>query len=708
MLRGRWSYALPILILLQLDAARAADCTAAGPRTDAPCTQSAQDFFGEVPEEEAAPAAKPATAKPVESKSSETLKAQAPPPVVAPHPAPAMVAAPEAKLPPEPAKQLAQVPVRPAAVAPVIAVSPVPVKPVAAVAAPAPVIAVTAPKISAPPPAPPTAAAVAPSVNNANAVAPPASAANPARREIVSSPANAAAPSAASQTLPTFFREGQAATANNGAADDMVIHESRRVALVIGNGNYPNAPLKNAPNDAELMAHTLESLGFEVMSKTNANQREMKALISEFGARIRRGGVGLFYYAGHGLQIDGENYLIPTDAQIEQEADVDAWGVNVTAVLKQMGKADNHLNLVILDACRDNPFARSWRGGARGLAELEAPVGTYIAYATAPGQTASDGDGSNGLYTEALTTAMETPGARLEDIFMNTRRAVRARSGGKQVPWENGSLTGVFYFNDEGMPAQTQVASARPPLDSGRAENRELLELAVWGSVKASTRKEDLALYLEKFPKGHYADEAKKRIAYLDTPVALIDAATPGAYLETRGLPLLDATVPHKFGNWTILRKPSRSRIRVLPVGAGKLPEVQTQSSAEDYYFYYEPLLNVAAALHIEDGDDAIAYRNEKTTVALRSCRRTGGASVPLRKDLDFSPARDALPLAVPANYAVWFVADKKEDSDRKIRVSAAGDLLEMRLPDKTITLKADDPSIEMMDLEAGTTCRFR
>jgi uncharacterized caspase-like protein len=689
MLRGRWSYALPLLILLQSQAARAADCTAAGPRTDAPCTQSAQDFFGEVPEDEAAaPAARPATARPVESRPAEPLKAQAPPPVIAP----------ETKLPPEPVKQQAQVPVvvpvRPAAVAPVIAVSPSATKPgatvPATVAAPAPVIAVTTPKVSAPP----AAAAVAPMVINA-ATAP---------REIVSAPA----PAAPSATAPGFFLPSQTAAAASGTSDDMVIHEARRVALVIGNGNYPNAPLKNAPNDADLMARTLESLGFEVLSKTNANQREMKALISEFGARIKRGGVGLFYYAGHGLQIDGENYLIPTDAQIEQEADVDAWGVNVTAVLKQMGKADNHLNLVILDACRDNPFARSWRGGARGLAELEAPVGTYIAYATAPGQTASDGDGSNGLYTEALTTAMETPGARLEDIFMNTRRTVRARSGGKQVPWENGSLTGVFYFNEEGLPAQTQMASAQAPRDSGRADNRELLELAVWSSVKASTRKEDLSLYLEKFPRGRFVEDAKKRVAYLDSPLALVDAAGVGAYVEATGLPLLDTRSPYKFGNWTVLRKPSRSKLRVTMVGASKLPVLQAQDAKDEYYFYYEPLPSVAAYLRIEDGDDAVAYRNEKTSVTLRDCRRSSSTSLPLRKDLDFGAARGSEPLPIPNPYTVWIAADNKEANNRSIRVATAGDTLQFSLTDKTVTFRADDPTLEITDLDTGKTCRFR
>ena len=221
-------------------------------------------------------------------------------------------------------------------------------------------------------------------------------------------------------------------------------------------------------------------------------------------------------------------------------------------------------------------------------------------------------------------------------------------------------------------------------------------------------RKDDINIYLGQFPKGRYADEAKRRLAYLDSPLAMIDAAAPGAYLESSGLPLLDATQPYKFGNWTILRKPSRSRVRVVPVGAGKLPEVQAQTSAEDYYFYYEPLPAVAVSLHIEDGDDAIAYRNEKTAVTLRSCRRNSGARVPLRKDLDFGPASGATPLDVPAGYAVWLAADKKEDGDRKIRVSAAGDRLELRLPDKTVTLRPEDPGVEMSDLEAGTTCQFR
>lgn len=695
--RGRLAV-LWALIALSAAPALAADCTAAGPRNDPSCTQDPQDFFGAIPDEDAT--AKPATPpprpapRPVAPLSAPPVEAEARP--ANPAPMPTTAALPAAV--PAPAPAPVTLPTPPLA-APATAALPaavpmtVPAKPAPA-PAPAPVI------VAKPAPAAPAVtASVAPPV----AVSAPAPAAAPAAPAAL--PAAAASVAPANAQVPDFFRDAAATAA---APQDMVIRESRRVALVIGNGSYPNAPLKNPPHDAELMAHTLEGLGFEVMSKTNANQREMKELISEFGAKIKKGGVGLFYYAGHGLQIDGENYLIPTDAQIEQEADVDAWGVNVTAVLKQMGKADNHLNLVILDACRDNPFARSWRGGARGLAELEAPVGTYIAYATAPGQTASDGDGDNGLYTAALTTAMQTPGARLEDIFMNTRRNVRARSGGKQVPWENGSLTGVFYFNPEGVPSSpTQVAVAQPA-ESGRAENRELLELAVWSSVKSSTRKEDLNLYLEKFPKGRYAEDARKRIAYLDSPLAMVDAATPGAWLENRELPLLDYTAPHRFGNWTILRKPSRNRARVLPVGAGKLPEVQTQEGSEDYYFYYEPLPAVAAALHVEDGEDQVSYRNEKTVVALRNCRRSGSARLPLRKDLDFATAPNALPVEVPAGYGVWFAANKKSDGDRKLRVSAAGDRLEMVLPDKTVALRADDPTLELTELDGGATCRFR
>ncbi len=222
----------------------------------------------------------------------------------------------------------------------------------------------------------------------------------------------------------------------------------KRLALVIGNSNYTMSPLKNPVNDAKLMAAELRKLGFEVMSYTDLSQVEMKKHIREFGDKLnRQKGVGLFYYAGHGIQLNGENYLVPVSAVINKEQDVELESVNLKRVLGEMDYAQNDLNIIILDACRNNPFARSFRsGGGNGLATTTAPKGTFIAYATAPGSVASDGTGENGLYTQELVKALEHPGYKIEDVFKEVRNKVYKLSNEKQVPWENSSIFGDFYF----------------------------------------------------------------------------------------------------------------------------------------------------------------------------------------------------------------------------------------------------------------------
>ena len=221
-----------------------------------------------------------------------------------------------------------------------------------------------------------------------------------------------------------------------------------RIALVIGNSAYPTAPLKNPSNDAKAIAAKLKELGFEVYSYTDLGQVDMKRHIREFGNKLaEKEGVGLFYYAGHGMQLNGENYLIPVDAQIEKEQDVELEAVNLKRVMGEMEYARNDLNIVILDACRNNPFARSFRSTTgRGLAQTTAPKGSFIAYATAPGSVASDGSGSNGLYTQELLKALSKSGLKIEDVFKEVRKNVYEQSQGKQVPWENSSIFGDFYF----------------------------------------------------------------------------------------------------------------------------------------------------------------------------------------------------------------------------------------------------------------------
>jgi Caspase domain len=222
-------------------------------------------------------------------------------------------------------------------------------------------------------------------------------------------------------------------------------HEARH-ALVIGNSAYQDAPLPNAVNDARDMAAALTRSGFQVTALEDAELVTMARALRDFGDRIAKGGVGLFYFAGHGLSVKGRNFVVPARASIEREDEVAFHALDVNAVLEKMDSARNRSNFVILDACRNNPFARSFRLGSQGLAPMDAPPGTLIAFSTAPGSTAADGTGRNGLYTQHLLAQLKVRGLKVEDVFKRTRAAVRAASEGRQVPWENTSLEGDFYF----------------------------------------------------------------------------------------------------------------------------------------------------------------------------------------------------------------------------------------------------------------------
>lgn len=219
----------------------------------------------------------------------------------------------------------------------------------------------------------------------------------------------------------------------------------QRIALVIGNGAYSSGPLKNPVNDATDLAAALKRTGFTVTLKKNANLQEMVESIEDFGNSLKRGGVGLFYYAGHGVQVNSVNYLLPINARINKESDVRFQAVEAGRILAEMENANNGLNIVILDACRDNPFGKSFRSATRGLAIVaNAPSGTFISYSTGAGQVARDGDGRNSPYTSALLENIAKPGLTINKVFMNVRSKVKKETG--QVPWELSSLEGDFYF----------------------------------------------------------------------------------------------------------------------------------------------------------------------------------------------------------------------------------------------------------------------
>lgn len=263
-------------------------------------------------------------------------------------------------------------------------------------------------------------------------------------------------------------------------AQDRARASTSRLALVIGNANYKSAPLVNPTNDAEDMASALERLGFTVTVLKNSSLREMKEAVRNFGAELKStGGTGLFYFAGHGVQSKGRNFLVPSSADITSEADLEFEALDANMVLSHMEEAKNSVNILILDACRDNPFARGWRSASRGLAQMDAPAGTFIAFATAPGQGAADGAGRNGVYTKHLLASLRASGSRLEDVFKRAAAQVSTETSGRQVPWTSSSLTRDFFFRElrraDAISSAELLDMAEAARNAGReAEAKEL------------------------------------------------------------------------------------------------------------------------------------------------------------------------------------------------------------------------------------------
>ncbi|MBO6920559.1 MAG: caspase family protein, partial [Rhizobiaceae bacterium] len=245
-------------------------------------------------------------------------------------------------------------------------------------------------------------------------------------------------------------------------------HSVERIALIVGNSAYTHvSALKNPNNDAELMSTTLESVGFDVTVVSDADLPSFRKALTEFGRKLRNSdAVGLFYYAGHGVQMDGENFLIPVDANVQDETELSWQALRVNDVLRVMRRDSNAVNIVILDACRNNPFPGNTRSNTRGLAQIEAASGSYIAYATAPGDVALDGDSGNSPYTLALASAMSVPGLTIEETFKTARQDVLKSTNGKQIPWEASSITGMFHFTD---PDQESIGALQAKLREQQA-----------------------------------------------------------------------------------------------------------------------------------------------------------------------------------------------------------------------------------------------
>ena len=300
-----------------------------------------------------------------------------------------------------------------------------------------------------------------------------------------------------------------------------------RVALVVGNANYETKKLKNARNDAELMARTLKDAGFDVLTVFDGGAAEMRAAVTEFGRRLKVSEtVALFYYAGHGVQADGENYLVPLAADISDMTEVALNSVSLSDILKTMARSESRMNIVILDACRDNPFAATTRATAQGgLAPVVAPSGTLIGYATAPGQVARDGDGDNSPYSAALAANISVAGQTLEQVFRNARRRVIETTSGRQVPWEHSSLVGEFFFKPK--TAGPEVGDRRLGLPDGT--EARLSEIDAWELIKHSKDPTNFKAHIARFPGGLFAELASVRLSKLEA----MQSQTPWNWIMT-------------------------------------------------------------------------------------------------------------------------------------------------------------------------------
>jgi uncharacterized caspase-like protein len=320
----------------------------------------------------------------------------------------------------------------------------------------------------------------------------------------------------------------------------------RRIALVIGNGAYRSEdlkPLANPTNDADDVAAALKGFGFEVLAHKNLDRRKMKDAIAEFGRKANNADAALFYFAGHGIQIKNQNYLMPVDAAVRSEADAVDEGVNVNFPLEEMDNAKARVNLVMLDACRNNDFSGKFRSGtSRGLAAPgSVPKGTVIVYATDPGNVASDGTGRNGLFTAGLLAGFKGQDLSLDGVLTTASTLVEERSGGKQMPYVNGPKTVQknFYFIFQG-PATVNVQPQATPSDP---------ETETWRTAERANSEGAYRAYLDGYPKGKYAIAARIAIDALkpspakpvDKPAEKPTAAVPPA--PTLATPLKPATV---------------------------------------------------------------------------------------------------------------------------------------------------------------------
>src|SRR5438552_9030704 len=303
----------------------------------------------------------------------------------------------------------------------------------------------------------------------------------------------------------------------------------KRVAFVVGNGAYKNvAPLPNPAVDAKSMAKVLRNVGFDVVEGTNLTRDQMTEKLLDFGKKAEGADVAVFFYAGHGIAVNGTNYLLPVDADLKSEMDVKLGAaINVDLTLEQT-MSDAKVKLVFLDACRDNPFAAKIKSNSAtrsvsvqtGLAEMKSGEGTLIAFATGPGQTALDGqEGTNSPFTRALIAHITQPGIEIQQAMTEVRAQVNEETNKGQLPWGHTNLIGTVYLNPAAAPTANATAPAStgaiPPAVASTAPGTDV-ELEFWRSVKDSNKPEELNAYVTNYPNGQFKALALARIASLE------------------------------------------------------------------------------------------------------------------------------------------------------------------------------------------------
>lgn len=368
-----------------------------------------------------------------------------------------------------------------------------------------------------------------------------------------------------------------------------------RIALVIGNAAYRTDPLDNPINDARLIASSLQRSGFSVTLRENLDRPALLGALREFGNRLNENTIAVLYYAGHGLQLRDRNYLIPVDAEIRSEDEIPISGIDLSFILGRMSAARSRINIVILDACRNNPFAGKTVAATRGLAQMDAPVGTLLAFATAPGKLAADsgtGSSANSLYALYLAKHLLTPGLPVESVFKRVREGVVKDTQQRQVPWESSSLQGEFAF----VPGV--ATAAREPAPDQEAAG----ELAFWNSVQTSNRADEYRAYLRQYPNGRFALLAQTRVTALgpsvaSAPVVAASARPADSHASTAvALTARPELLPHAGDTWRY-RVQDQFRLGDLYVTA-RVNEVTAEGVAETWTTTSDAKVRTVLALH--------------------------------------------------------------------------------------------------------------